>query len=118
MDLPASPPHEIELKLSLEPGMFARVRKHPALAPLLAGRAHTSALISRYYDTPTRRLHDAGVTLRLRRAGRRWLQTAKGSGSADCTSASSTNGRWRGRNSTAPCWRRRRGKKISPRPST
>ena len=39
-------------------------------------------LVSRYYDTPAHRLRNAGVTLRLRRAGRRWLQTAKGAGTA------------------------------------
>ncbi len=81
MDSPASPPQEIELKLSLEAAALARVRQHPALAPLLAGRARTAMLVSRYYDTPTRRLLAAGVTLRIRRAGTRWLQTAKGSGS-------------------------------------
>jgi triphosphatase len=82
MDSSLSPPQEIELKLACEPGALANVRRHPALAPLLAGRARTATIVSRYYDTPTRRLQAAGVTLRLRRAGRRWLQTAKGAGSA------------------------------------
>jgi triphosphatase len=82
MDSSASPPQEIELKLSLEAAALARVRQHPALAPLLAGRGRTALLVSRYYDTPTRRLLAAGVTLRIRRAGTRWLQTAKGAGSA------------------------------------
>lgn len=82
MDSPASPPQEIELKLSLEPGALARVRRHPALAPLLEGRARTATVLSRYYDTPARRLLQAGVTLRLRRAGTRWLQTVKGAGTA------------------------------------
>src|SRR5450631_523081 len=82
MDSLQRPPQEIELKLWCEPGALAKVRHHPALASLLAGRARTETVVSRYYDTPTLRLQAAGVTLRLRRAGRRWLQTAKGSGSA------------------------------------
>ncbi len=82
MESTPSPPQEIELKLAVEPGAIASVRRHPALVPLLDGTARTANLISRYYDTPTRRLFEAGVTLRLRRAGRRWLQTVKGSGSA------------------------------------
>src|SRR5450755_1946666 len=82
MDSLQRPPQEIELKLWCEPGALAKARHHPALASLLAGRARTETVVSRYYDTPTLRLQAAGVTLRLRRAGRRWLQTAKGSGSA------------------------------------
>ncbi len=82
MDSPATPPQETELKLSCEPGALAQVRRHPAVAPLFAGQPRTETLVSRYYDSPTRRLLKAGVTLRLRRAGRRWLQTVKGAGSA------------------------------------
>ncbi len=82
MDSSAKPPQEIELKLALEPALLASVRRHPAVAPLLEGRARTVGVVSRYYDTPDRRLQKSGVTLRLRRAGRRWLQTAKGEGSA------------------------------------
>jgi triphosphatase len=82
MDSSAKPPQEIELKLALEPALLGSVRRHPAVAPLLEGRARTAGVVSRYYDTPGRRLHESGVTLRLRRAGRRWLQTVKGDGSA------------------------------------
>ena len=35
-------------------------------------------MISTYYDTPDFDLEHAGVTLRLRRDGTRWLQTVKG----------------------------------------
>jgi inorganic triphosphatase YgiF len=82
MDSLAHPPQEIELKLALEPRAMAKVRRHPALVPLVSGRARTATVVSRYYDTTARRLLAAGVTLRLRSAGRHWLQTAKGAGSA------------------------------------
>ena len=82
MTSPPNPPQEIELKLSCAPAALAKVRQHPAVAPLVEGRARTETVVSRYYDTPTHHLRKAGVTLRLRRAGRRWLQTAKGEGSA------------------------------------
>jgi triphosphatase len=38
----------------------------------------TSRVISSYYDTPDFDLEHAGITLRLRREGARWLQTVKG----------------------------------------
>ena len=82
MDSIAKPPQEIELKLALEPALLGSVRRHSTVAPLLEGRARTASVVSRYYDTPERRLQESGVTLRLRRAGRRWLQTVKGEGSA------------------------------------
>ncbi len=82
MESPPVPPQEIELKLRCDPAALARVRHHPAVASLLDGRARTETVVSRYYDDPAHRLRNAGVTLRLRRAGRRWLQTAKGEGKA------------------------------------
>ncbi len=82
MESIAKPPQEIELKLALDAATRGSIRRHPALAPLLEGRARTTGVVSRYYDTADRRLYESGVTLRLRRAGPRWLQTAKGDGSA------------------------------------
>ncbi|HNQ03175.1 MAG TPA: CHAD domain-containing protein [Thiobacillaceae bacterium] len=66
--------NEIELKLSLRPGQIARLRRHPLLA---AGRPVSRRLYSIYLDTPERDLQRRGITLRVRRAGRRWLQTLK-----------------------------------------
>lgn len=71
---------ETELKLRVEPRHLARLRQHP----LLKGAAHTAPrkLYSIYYDTPQLELWRAGVALRLRREGSRWVQTVKGGGSA------------------------------------
>ena len=73
---------EVELKLTLPPEALAMLRGHPALAQRAAGRARTTRLVSAYYDTPTQELRAAGVALRLRRDGKRWLQTVKDEGSA------------------------------------
>ena len=80
MESPPNPPQEIELKLACEPAALARVRRHPAVAPLLDGRARTATVVSRYYDTPDaspaqRRRHAAtsprGSTLAANGKGRR-----------------------------------------------
>lgn len=65
---------EIELKLALDPGSAAGLPRHPALA---ATKAVRRRLRSVYLDTPNWDLMRHGVALRLRRAGRRWLQTLK-----------------------------------------
>jgi inorganic triphosphatase YgiF len=71
------PPLEIELKLALPPQQaeaflkrMARRRAEPVCQVL-----HT-----RYFDTPDFDLSAQGVALRVRRVGRRWLQTLKTEG--------------------------------------
>jgi inorganic triphosphatase YgiF len=71
---------EVELKLTIDPASLARVREHPALAAVLSGRARTSKDVSTYYDTRSGELRKAGIALRMRRSGHRWLQTVKGAG--------------------------------------
>ena len=66
---------EIELKLRLPPSALDALRADPLLA---AARATHKRLDNIYFDTPQRRLARAGIALRLRRDGRRWLQTVKG----------------------------------------
>ena len=73
-------PSEIELKLTTNPESLAKVRAHPAVAPLLRGNARRTNDVSTYYDTPAGELRKAGVALRMRRSGQRWLQTVKGVG--------------------------------------
>jgi inorganic triphosphatase YgiF len=65
---------EIELKLELDPGGRDWLRAHPAFgdAPVETERLH-----SVYYDTAEGALRKAGFTLRVRRAGERFIQTVK-----------------------------------------
>jgi inorganic triphosphatase YgiF len=70
-------PLEIELKLSLPPqqvGAFLRRMARRRSAPV------RQELITRYFDTPEFALSAQGVALRVRRMGRRWLQTLKTEG--------------------------------------
>lgn len=68
---------EIELKLALPPQQAAGFLKR------MARRRSTPVqqeLITRYFDTPDFALSAQGVALRVRRVGRRWLQTLKTEG--------------------------------------
>lgn len=68
---------EIELKLALPSSQAA------AFLKLMARRRCVptqQSLVTRYYDTPDFALSAQGVALRVRRIGRRWLQTLKTEG--------------------------------------
>ena len=71
-------PREIELKLRLPRSAVATLLRHPVVRALKRGRARTEALSSTYFDTVDWRLARAGIAIRIRRAGRRWIQTVKG----------------------------------------
>ncbi len=71
-------PTETELKLRIAPDAAATLARHPLLRPLKRSRTRSSRLVSTYYDTVDGDLAKAGIALRLRRDGRRWLQTVKG----------------------------------------
>ena len=73
-------PLEIELKLTCEPAVLARIGRHPAVRALKLGRARTEHLVSRYFDTPDAALRGAGLALRVRSTPRGWVQTLKGEG--------------------------------------
>lgn len=67
---------EIELKLELDPADAAKVKSHPVLNA--RGPApEDELLISTYYDTPDFALRRAGVYLRVRNKGGRFIQTIK-----------------------------------------
>jgi triphosphatase len=73
-----SPPVETELKLRVPRLALQRLGTHPALKT--AERTPPQKLRSIYYDTPDLALSRAGVALRVRREGRRWIQTVKWAG--------------------------------------
>ena len=73
---------ETEIKLLIEPQDLRRLRRDPRIKALQQGRASTRRVHSVYYDTPERALLRAGLALRLRSDGGRWLQTLKTEGHA------------------------------------
>ena len=64
---------EIELKLEFDPASLKLIIAHP----LLATDSKREALHSTYYDTPDLDLRNAGVSLRVRDADGRFVQTIK-----------------------------------------
>jgi inorganic triphosphatase YgiF len=71
---------EIELKLALAPDLVGALRRDPTLKAQALKRPVTQRLFSVYYDTPDLRLSQAGMALRVRRVGKRFLQTLKVAG--------------------------------------
>ena len=70
-------PVEIELKLALPPhqvALFLKLMARRRCAPV------QHDLVTRYFDTPDFTLSAQGVALRVRKVGRRWLQTLKTEG--------------------------------------
>ena len=66
---------ERELKLHVPAKARTAIEK-----ALRAAKARRIALHAQYYDTATRELAQANVALRLRKEGRRWVQTVKAPG--------------------------------------
>jgi len=73
---------EIELKLSVRPDRLERVMRSPHLQGEGARRAVSRALKNIYYDTPHLALRERGLVVRVREAGRRYIQTVKASNGA------------------------------------
>lgn len=70
---------EIELKLSLPAAAIKALKADPLLVQVRATRKRLDNI---YFDTPDHALAEARIGLRLRKDGRRWLQTVKSGGSA------------------------------------
>ncbi|MGH8728021.1 MAG: CHAD domain-containing protein [Burkholderiales bacterium] len=73
-------PAEIELKLAINPRQVSRLLRHPLLK---SPGAKTTTLKSVYYDTVKFDLRERGFALRLRRIGRRTVQTLKAEGKVE-----------------------------------
>lgn len=71
---------ETELKLIVAPEALARVPRLDVVRARKHGRARTQRLVTRYFDTPDRALHEAGMALRLRLSERGWVQAVKSAG--------------------------------------
>lgn len=70
-------PREIELKLEVSPDVLDQLKRGGALQRFTGGRAVTKSLQSIYFDTPDQALRKAKISLRVRKVGRSWVQTAK-----------------------------------------
>jgi triphosphatase len=70
---------EIELKLSIDPAHVDLLYQHPLLMQA-KNRPISELLISRYFDTADLRLRNQGLSLRLREAEGRMIQTLKTAG--------------------------------------
>ena len=68
---------EIELKLLLKPGEVDRLSGSQILRDRALAAPVAQRLESTYFDTPEGGLRDAGIAVRLRKAGRQWVQTVK-----------------------------------------
>jgi inorganic triphosphatase YgiF len=70
-------PHEIEIKLETPAPAATRLSKASWLRKLATAPAKRRKLVSVYYDTRKCRLHEAGLSLRVRRDGDKTVQTIK-----------------------------------------
>ena len=68
-------PREIELKLEVDPSDVARIKRR--LSRLCVTEPVTRTLVSVYFDTPRWTLREHGLSLRVRRVGRQYVQTVK-----------------------------------------
>jgi inorganic triphosphatase YgiF len=72
---------ELEIKLKLPPASVGRVKKIPLIQALKTLPKRTTE-VSIYFDTNKHKLRKNGLMLRVRRIGKRYLQTIKASGDA------------------------------------
>ncbi len=83
---------ETELKLKVPADALDSLRSHPMLRERALGEPVEHHLVDTYYDTPERALWKAGLTLRVRADGGRWIQTVKTAGEA--SSSLHRRGEW------------------------
>jgi triphosphatase len=76
-------PREIELKLIVDRDGIAALEAAPLVAAHASGRPAVRNLDATYYDTEDRSLQRAGLSLRVRADGRRYIQTLKSAPAED-----------------------------------
>ena len=72
-----SDPREVELKLEVPVHSLYRLARSPLLQAARKKRSKPSMLVSVYFDTDKLKLRNKGLSLRVRRTGRRHIQTIK-----------------------------------------
>ena len=68
---------EIELKLLAPQGALEKLREVPIIVQHVRNRGAFRRLETVYYDTPERLLYQHGMSLRVRRSGKHFIQTLK-----------------------------------------
>ena len=82
---------ETELKLAISPAGAKRVAEHAAFRPPQASEPKSGRIVTTYFDTPNRDLARRGLSLRVRRAGAKRIQTVKTEGDGG---AAASRGEW------------------------
>ena len=72
---------ELEIKLALPPSSVGRLKKIPLIQALKASPKRATE-VSVYFDTEKHKLRKNGLMLRVRRIGKRYVQTIKANGDA------------------------------------
>lgn len=68
---------EIELKATIGPEQLDKVKDLPAIKKRTVGRAQSKKLVTVYFDTPDHELRQQGLSLRVRKVGRAYVQCVK-----------------------------------------
>src|SRR5262245_40458082 len=68
---------EVEIRFAVQPDDLSRLKNARALKEITAGRPSSSRLSSVYYDTEGLGFAKAGLSLRVRKIGRAYVQTVK-----------------------------------------
>src|SRR6478609_7626653 len=68
---------EVELKLLAPQGSLEKLREAPVIVQHARNRGVVRRLETVYYDTPERALFQRGMSLRVRRSGKHFIQTLK-----------------------------------------
>ena len=68
---------EIELKGTIHPEHLEQVKRLPAIKKRAVGRTQSRRLVTVYFDTPDHELRQKGLSLRVRKVGRAYVQCVK-----------------------------------------